>query len=139
MSKLGPRGWSIVGEAFGLWCVLLPIVIAVIGLLIVLVSAALSWTPLGPVVNPWLIWIDIGLAIIAVVLMLGGTLLIGSVFVSDLFWNFISNWRSSGGKSALNTLKGEVVSCGKSFLVGLKKAVTPLVSFIGNLKNAWPF
>jgi hypothetical protein len=139
MSKLGPRGWSTIGEWWGLWCVVLPIVIVLIGLLIMLVAAALSWTPLGPIVNPWLLFVEKVLAIIALVLMFGGTLLIGSVFVSDLFWNFVSNWRSSGRKSAWNTLKGEVVSCGKSFVSGFKKAIVPLVDFIGGLKNAWPF
>jgi hypothetical protein len=47
MSKKIGFGWAQIGEWFGDICVLLPMALAVIGMLIALVIGALDWTGVG--------------------------------------------------------------------------------------------
>jgi hypothetical protein len=92
MSILGSNGWSLFGQWYGRVCIVWPIILALIGLLIALVGAALSYTGVGLALAWVLFWIDIVIMIVMIALAGGGILFASGLFFTDMLDNFISNW-----------------------------------------------
>jgi hypothetical protein len=138
MSKIG-SGWAQIGEWFGDICVLLPMALAVIGMLIALAIGVLDWTGVGVGLAWILFYVDIGILIILILLAVGGTLFTAGQFITDMLDNFFANWWTSGIGPAWTSLKSDVTKCGSAFLSGVKKAVAPVVSLIGELKKMFSF
>jgi hypothetical protein len=134
MSKIG-AGWAQIGEWFGDICVLLPMALAVIGMLIALGIGILDVTGVGVGLAWMLFYVDIGVLILLLLLAIGGTLFTAGQFVTDMLDNFFANWWTSGIGRAWTSLKSDVTGCGSAFLSGVKKAVAPVVSLIGELKK----
>ncbi len=138
MSKIG-FGWAQIGEWFGDICVLLPMALAAIGMLIALVIGALDWTGVGVSLAWILFYVDVGILILLILLAVGGTVFTTGQFVTDMLDNFFVNWWNSGFGTAWTSLKSDVTKCGSAFLSGVKKAVAPVISLVGELKKMFSF
>ena len=129
MTILGTR-WAKVGDWYGWYCLTAPILIALIGLLIALLSGATGATVALAWLAPILLYIAIALAVIAVVLLVGGALMVGWLFVSDMFANFIGNWLKLGPRTAWALLKADIKNCSGWFASGAQSGVAVLKPYV---------
>jgi len=134
MSNVGPTGYTLLGRWWMRVCILWPIYLTVLGLLITLLEAVLAYFGVGVAIAWIWFYIEIVLIVIIALLMVGGTLFTLGLFITDLFDNFLVNWRKSGVRSAWTTLKTEISSCAKGFLAGARQVG---VEFVSGLQAAW--
>src|ERR1700687_1444375 len=131
--------WSPIGEWFIKVCILPTFVIALIGLLISLVGLLLFLTGVGAPVTALIETIVFVIEMITLVLLGAGIFIVGYVFVSDMWANFLGNLWTGGPSGAWTGLKADVTLAGNAFVAGAKKALVPVQSWWKAFRKATGF
>lgn len=124
-------GWGAIGRLWGILSLLIPLAIALVGLLLGLIAVLLWWTGAAPALVAVIEAVMLVLLVLVISLAGIGTVTLAYLFAGDMAVNFAENWWSSGFGAAWAGLKGDVSTWGSAFVNGARKALAPLQGLAG--------